>query len=57
LLKMSACCADDDETDPDDVRDERANPWNLVAPFNEIAAMWSDAFDDVKRIHDASAHS
>jgi hypothetical protein len=47
----------DEATDPDDMHDDKANFWNLPQPFNEIAAMWSDAFDDVKRFHDASAHS
>lgn len=58
LIHADAClAASADETDPDDMQDEKANPWNLWPPFNEMIALWSDTLDDVKRAHDASAHN
>lgn len=48
--------ADEHDTDVDDSHDEQ-NHWHLPEPFNEIVAMWSDAADELKRMHDASAQN
>ena len=46
----------DEEEDDDDTHDANADPWNLPQPLNEIFALWSDTADELKRLHDSSAH-
>lgn len=48
--------AAEEELDDDDTHDPKADPWGLPEPLNEIFALWSDTADELKRIHDSSAH-
>lgn len=52
----SALALPDEEEDDDDTHDANADPWNLPQPLNEIFALWSDTADELKRLHDSSAH-